>query len=405
MRNQRVTMSMLLFMPWCPIDKAYHLEPITILPYRRSSALEGLDQRQQSRVDAIMGMYKTIEGNPIDRAAILCFEGKAPIDELSEAEKEQAFEFADLACFSGLARREFFASAGSYCNRDCFTLYGQEFGPTDVGVLTWRRRQGRTPSNWRMNKITFSVPMHCYFHEVTIDANLLEGLGKHRAQSSPYEWDRWRSSISCFNQANTDSDNIRLQVESILIVGAFQHLLNATHKDKDVARRFCEAMVPSTSLANCTSRRGSGRWPSSQEPLRYEWMREFYQIRNHFAHGRLSPGQPTVWSPREHIVLGAIAFPLLVRCLLKAGGGYGLTNIDRQEIDCFEKLADTKEFLELPADHQSSLDTHWIQCRQDSIWQKLGREIAEAISAEEAQLAQGHDSSQAASDAADEEWP
>jgi hypothetical protein len=397
-------MSMLFFMPWCPIDKAYDLDCIRILPYRRGEPLEGLDQLQQSRVDSIMGMYKTIEGKPIDSAAILCFAGKAPIDELSEAEKEKAFEFADLACFSGLARREFFASSGSYGNRDCFTLYGQEFGPSDFGFLTWRQRQGRSGSTWRMNKITFSVPMHCYtVHGVTIDIKLLGGLRKHQAQSPSNEWDRWRSSISCFNQANTDSDSISLQVESILIVGAFQHLLNATHKDKDVARRFCKVVVPSTSLVTCTSQRSSTRWASSQEPLRYEWMREFHQVRNDFAHGRLSTGQPAVWTPGEHIVLSAIAFPLLVKSLLKEAGVYTLTDIDRREIDCFEKLADTKDFLELPADSQASGDTHWIRLWRDWIYQEAGRTFAEAFAAEEVRRAQGYDASEAAFDALDEE--
>jgi hypothetical protein len=399
-------MSMLLFMPWCPIDRVYDSDCIRILPYRRGHPLEGLDQPQQSQVDAMMGMYKTIEGKPIHSAAILCFAGKAPIDELSEPEKEQAFDFADLACFSGLARREFFASAGSYCNRDCFMLYGQGFGPTDFGVLTWRQRQGRSGSTWRMNRITFSVPLHCYtVHEVTIDANLLEALAKCRAQSPANEWDRWRNSILYFNQANTDSDNISLQVESVLMVGAFQHLLNAQKKpyDKDVARRFSEIVTPHTSLLTRTSQRGSTRWPSSQEPLRYEWMREFYQIRNDFAHGKLRTGQPTVWTPGEHIVLSAIAFPLLVKCLLKEAGGYGLTDIDRREIDCFEKLADTNDFLELPADSQDSADTHWTRCWWGWIKQEARRLDAEAISAEEARRAQRNDSPQEASDAADEE--
>jgi hypothetical protein len=384
-------MSMLFFMPWCPIDKAYDLDRIRILPYRRGNALEGLDQLQQSRVDAIMGMYKTIEGKPIHSAAILCFAGKTPIDELREAEKEQAFEFVDLACFSGLARREFFASAG--CNRDCFTLYGQEFGPTDVGSLSWRRRQGRFFSPWRMSEITFSVPIHCYtVHEVTIDANLLEGLGRHQAQSPPKEWDRWRSSISCFNQANTDSDNIRLQVEAILMVGAFQELLNVGDHVKEVARRFSEVVAPYTSLATTMSQRGATHWASSQEPLRYEWMREFHRIRNDFAHGKLSIVQTPVWSPREHMVLGAIAFPLLVKCMLKEAWGYSLTRIDRRDIDCFEKLADIKDFLELPADSGGSLDTHWTRLWEDWIRQDLGRKIAE----KEARRVEGHDASQAA---------
>jgi hypothetical protein len=397
-------MSMLFFMPWCQIDKDYDLDCIRILPYRRGERLVGLDDLQQSRVDAIMGMYKTIEGKPIYSAAVVCLPDKAPIDELSEAEKEQVFEFADLICFSGLARREFFASAGTYCNKDCFALYGQEFTPTNFGALSWRRRQGRCASVWPMREVCFSIPINCCaLHEVTIDPNVLESLAKHRTQSSPEEWSRWESSISCFNQGNTDSDNIRLQVELVLMVGAFQELLNVGDNAKYVARRFSDIISPCTPLATSASQRGSTRWPSSQEPLRYEWMREFHRIRNDFAHGKLSMVQTPVWTPIEHMVLGAIAYPLLVKYLLKVAGRYTLTNVDRREIDCIEKLADTKDFLELPADHQSSLDTHWMRCQRDSIRQNMRREIGEAISAEEAHYVQGHGVNQPASDAENEE--
>ena len=361
---------MLLFMPWCQIDKRYDFDHIRILPYRRGIPTDGLDQVQQDRVDAIIGMYKTIEDKPIHSASLLCLAGKAPIDELTEIEKDLAFELADLICFSGLARREFFASAGHYCNRDSFTVYGQEFGPPDHGVLTWRQRQGRCSSVWPMRKVGFSIPIHCYtVHEVTIDASLFESLVKYRAQANPREWDRWRDCISCFNQANTDSDNIRLQVEWVFMVGAFQRLLNANQKDKDVARRFSNTVVPKTSLQTSTSQRRARHWQASQEPLRYQWMREFYQIRNEFAHGQLSSSRSPVWTPMEHIVLGAIAFPLLVKCLLGERGLYSLSYNDRWEVDCFERLADTKDFLNPPTDPQSSHDTHWNRLHQEWIWQ------------------------------------
>lgn len=57
----------------------------------------------------------------------------------------------------------------------------------------------------------------------------------------------------------------------------------------------------------------------------------------------------------------------------------------------------------LQQSRQSSLDKHWMRCWRDSIWQNLEREIAEAISAEEARRVQGHGATQAASDAAGEE--
>lgn len=380
---------MLLFMPWCRIDQAYTVDCIGILPYRRGDALDGLNQLQQSWVDEIMGRYKTIEGEPIHSAAVLCFPGKAPIDELTEAEVKEALDLADLICFSGLARRRFLEPASPYCNRDCFTLYSHKFSPTDYGALTFRRRQERVASVWLMDKVRFQIPIHCH-HEVTIDENLLESLVQHRAESAAKEWARWESSISCFNQANSDSDNIRAQVEWVLMVGAFQHLLAGGHKAKNVAVCFSQKVVPHASLEARSSLRGSTQWKSSKESLRYEWMYEFCRIRNDFAHGKLSFEQPAVWTPLEHIVLGAIAFPLLVKSLMQATGRYTLTDTDRRYIDCFEKFADTKDFLEPPPDQQNSLDTHWMRSQRNPSWQRL-REAVELNWAEQASLARSGD--------------
>lgn len=108
-------------------------------------------------------------------------------------------------------------------------------------------------------------------------------------------------------------------------------------------------------------------------------------------------------NPIEHMVLGAIAYPLLIKCLLRRAGRYTLTDIDCREIDCFEKLADTKDFLELPADSQSSLDTHWVRCWKAWIYQEAGRRFTEAFDAVETRRAQDHNAPRAASDAADEE--
>jgi|GEM_PF-6321718 len=91
------------------------------------------------------------------------------------------------------------------------------------------------------------------------------------------------------------------------------------------------------------------------------------------------------------MVLGANAYPLLAKYLLKVAGRYTLTDVDRREIDCFEKLADKKYLLELPADHQSSLDTHWIRLWRDWICQEAGRKFAEAFDAVEARRVQGND--------------
>jgi hypothetical protein len=51
-------MSMLLFMPWCPIDKVYEVGEITILPFTRHKAINGLDEAAQCKINAIMATYQ-----------------------------------------------------------------------------------------------------------------------------------------------------------------------------------------------------------------------------------------------------------------------------------------------------------------------------------------------------------
>lgn len=182
----------------------------------------------------------------------------------------------------------------------------------------------------------------------------------------------------CFNQANTDSDNIRYQVEWVLLSSAFEHILGAKSKDKDVATRFSAAMVPDEPMLVSIASRRSETWLNNGQALRHEWMREFYWIRGDFAHGKLNTQQPTVWNTLEHLVLATIAFPLVVRCLLRKARVYNLTDDDRAQIEAFEKLANTADFLKPPPDQKNSLDSHWSRlcgvCKSNLVFQRVVEE-------------------------------
>ncbi len=353
-------MSMLLFMPWCPIDKAYDVGEITILPFTRHEAINGIDEAAQCRINAIMATYRGIEGKPVQKASLICYRGKSPIEELTNDEIEIAQDFAVIACFAGLANREYFNTIGRYCNSDCFSLYIQKFEKADFTALTVRRREGRTLSTWALDDITITIPMHCHtIREVSLDSALLKALGDHRAQLNNDDWGRWQNAISCFNQANTDSDNIRHQVEWVLLCSAFEHILGAKSEAKDVAGKFAEALDPSGELLAKDAVRLSGQQKNGGKSLRYEWMREFYRIRGDFAHGKMVTQQPATWNPLEHLVLATIAFPLLVKSLLSKASKYKLTDDDQGQLDCFEKFADTLDCLKPPSNQKGSLDSHW----------------------------------------------
>ena len=102
---------------------------------------------------------------------------------------------------------------------------------------------------------------------------------------------------------------MRFQVEWVLLCSSFEHILQAASDYKDVAHKFSDRVIPSSSLLVTYAKRRSTRWEDSAVPLRYEWMKEFYRIRGDFAHGKLKSRQPAAWSPLEHLVLSTIAFP------------------------------------------------------------------------------------------------
>jgi len=351
---------MLVFMPWCPIDNKYEIGDFRILPFNRDKVVNTLNDTDQRSIKTIMGTYKDIEGNSVHKAAIVCKINKSLIDDLSDDDIEIAQELTAIACFSGLANRSYFNSLGHYCNSDCFSMYIQKFDKADFTALTSRRREGRTLSGWPIDDITITIPVHCHaIRDVSLDVELLKALIECSANLQSSERGRWQNAISCFNQANTDSDNIRYQMEWVLLCSAFEHLLESKSEAKDTAERFAHVLTPSNELLVKDSMRLSNKQENVSRSIRYEWMREFYRIRGDYAHGRLNTKQPIVWEPLEHLVLATIAFPLVIKKLLSRIGKYKIKDNEQAQIDCFEHFADTKSFLNPPTNQKGSLDSHW----------------------------------------------
>ena len=353
-------MSLLQFMPWCPINQTHHAGEISIIPFDRNKKSDDLDELTTCQIRTVLSSYKNLEGHPVEEGALIKYGDKPILADLNEDEIEITRECVDLFCFSGLANREYFNQLGAYCNTDCFTLYGQKFAddPSFMG-LTSRRREGRNINGRALAETTFTIPVHASsIRKVRLDEKLLSVLINYRDSSLNTDWSRWQNAISCFNQANTDNDTVRYQVEWVLLSSAFEHLLGAKTDAKDVAKKFSHLFNPASSLLIKDSKRKSERWKSFDSTLRYEWMREFYRIRGDFAHGKLKSRQPMAWEPLEHIVLATIALPLLVKILLSKDANYKLTNDDLSKIEAFEKIAD-EDFLKPPPERKSSIDS-WV---------------------------------------------
>ncbi len=390
-------MSMLVFMPWCPIDKSYDVGETTILRFGRDAPIDGLDETARCRANAIMAIYKNIQGKPVHRAAIVRYGAKSPTDELSDYEINVMQDLVSLGCFSALAKRGYSDSLHPYCNSDCFLLRIQKFDDAEWTALISRRREGRTSDMVPMSEISITVPTHCHaLDEISLDPSFLKALIDYRAEAGSSDWGRWQSSISCFNQANSDSDNVLYQVEWVLLCSAFQHLLSANSKAADVACKFAETFTPCKELLAKNASRLSSQQKNNEKSVRYIWMREFCRIRGDFAHGKLNTQQPATWNPFEHLVLATIAFPFVVKSLLRQASMYDLTDADLAQIDCFEKLADTVDFLKLPAKWKGSGDSHWqrlVHKRQSEISAgRAGEEAWDSLSPDQQDLLGGDSS-------------
>ena len=92
-------------MPWCRIDRAYSAGDVTIIRYR--GRLDGVDDVVHQHLARVLGTYRTIEGRPVEHAAVVLYADRPFGSDIAPDEIECAYDWIQLACFAGLAGREF----------------------------------------------------------------------------------------------------------------------------------------------------------------------------------------------------------------------------------------------------------------------------------------------------------
>jgi len=357
-------MANLLILPWLRLKQSYHTDEIQLIRWTPGAALPGLDGDNIARVLAILGMYRDLQGKPIQQATLACLGGKGLLDNLTDAELQDAFDLVELVAFSALANREYFGSLGNYCNRECFDMISQRFDGAKHVALVPRRRVGRAMCGWGTDNIAITTPVQChYLEEFVLDEVLLKALTALRKKSPAQEWAKWQSSVACFNWGNTDSETVRWQTEWVLMCGAFQRLLGEWRAAR-LEKRFLAAFQPEQVIPWGAAPRSADhiRTQKDEMEVRGYWIEEFCNQRGDLAHGRVATTGPATWEPWEHLLLAAIAFPLLAKQILHQAECYQLTDDDRARINVFEAFAGAKSLMmsEEDAEHYG-----------DSVWRRL----------------------------------
>jgi hypothetical protein len=341
---------MVAMFPWLILEEAVATDAFRLVPYQRGEAPAGKGMQIQTQLDAAFAPFH-VGMQSVKRATLLQIGSHGLTDELAMVEEadetEDAFEYAEMVAFSGLAARDFKLAPAlelGYCNRADFALFLQQFRDMPEGAVVVARRRHNLGA-WTV--VTYDAYRETAPRCITssqflrLDEPLLRALVA--ASRHPLWGGRLWEAIWQFNHANTDSDEIRPQMEAVMTVSAFERLFDLRTSDEDgLARAFVDAFRPApASTWDACARRDRKPKKYAPQPIREVWIRDFFQYRGHTAHGRFGPpsGHPLAWDLHEHLLLGAIAFPLAAKCVLAREGLYAMSDHDQQRINRFERVA------------------------------------------------------------------
>ena len=335
-------MSAIGFFPWLRISSQKDFGHFGLVPFRRGALpFESKNREHQKYVDSILAPYCLKPHDSIRGGTLLQISNEIIMPEISEEIVNSAFHFSELLAFSGLAKRKFFRYGDEYCNRSNFQLVIQSFVDDSGGAaITTVHRDHSSTSYYRDESYSVIKPYHIEGMKVDFESEFLTKLVQ-LSKNKIYE--EYFDSIVNFNLANTDNPAISQQSEIVLLVSAFERLLDKTTKQKtELVNEFRKFISPTDSIEveNCEPLQNYSDTPPGWESqsLIDIWLRDFIRIRHKFAHGnRELPFRP-IWSLSNHLLFGSYIFPLLFKSKLNFENKYTFTENDKIRIDAFEKL-------------------------------------------------------------------
>jgi hypothetical protein len=251
-------------------------------------------------------------------------------------------------------------------NYDHFSFYVQKIEPKDgfIAVKT-RRRDGYTRHAIDEHSI-FSV---CPFH---VDNSQKIGLDQKLANALFQLWNKQNKeflllseAIFYFLMANKDSFEISGYQECVLLVSAIERLYNCSMgKEKDLQNALNSVFSGFKTISKKQSRFSKIKKYNDDDFLIDLWIKDFYQLRSEYAHGKLTSNRISFWSQAEHLLLGSFIFPVLVKHKLSDIGFYTLSEEDEFKLFVFEHFLN-EELFNKPEDQMNSSDYPWNRIWSD----------------------------------------
>lgn len=328
----------LAFFPWWTTEELRELGPIRLLPYVRGVAPGHQVHVDQADLDAVIHAYASRPGQRVRQATLLEVDdwrlGQNPTPVL-----QRLFSAQNALGFAGLASRTLFDGPfGYYCFHH-FSLVVQRYQPGrgDTFAYTMRRRDGGSWNAWSSDEFAFQRPLHV---GIPLKSPLIDEALVHLLIDETIN-PRWKEAVAEYNRANTDSADIPIHVEMVMMKSAFELLLNIGPGAKPFEQALTKVMDSLPESPEVVDGPLRTRWFSAfprSTRLFQAWAREFCARRGAAAHGAAGKDH-FVWSEEAHLAFASLLFPLLLKKLAADEGRY------RISLDDLDRLGRLDEYI------------------------------------------------------------
>jgi hypothetical protein len=346
------------FFPWVAVDVAQTIGPLRLLPYQRKKLPGNLPEILQVDIDDVLSAYSPLPRKKIQRATILEYGDWNAGADLSSV--ETLFRVRTHVAFSALSSRRLFQRHGPYCNTHSYALVLQRFHPGEASTFAFstRRIDGGTTNLWSSDEFSFHPPHHVTpYTPFNVDQQLLGAL-LASTDSSLYE------AVNEFNGANTDSPDVPIYVNVVMMKSAFEWLFGIGQKVNDFWEAISNSLrdVVPEPFSGPISERWTARFPKATRPLE-AWAREFCDVRGASAHGTQRGADRHVWSEEAHLAFCALLFPLLVKKRLSDAGDLEMEKFDAERLKRIDSYLMCEPFI-----------FNWNEAKSTHPWQVLENE-------------------------------
>lgn len=339
-------MATLAFLPWKTIKMAVDIGPYRLIPYTLGS---------DKNFDQVLSNFQNQSGRVIRSATIIFIKDQDPIQDLTQEQINIMLELGEIVALSFLSTRKLFSDF-DYTNYHSLRTVVQKFKPASPGITVIARRRDGEMMNY-MDEKTAIVKADYHIHienSIHLDEEFCQALFKY----SQNEDRPLLESIFLYLQANTDSSDVMLHSELVLICGAIESVLNIKNGNtNELVAAFCNSIGKNLLLD--PELKGSDKFKEATatkthqkaSDIREVWIKDFYITRGDIAHGRKIPQYTSQWSIQEHVILASEIFPLLLKLKLQDSGVYEMTEDDLERIFLFDHRISCKSLMKIGEEH------------------------------------------------------